>query len=107
MRAQCEALGYVVPVGKAVKNGADPKDVHKLAGVAFDALALLFAERQEQAEKLALKGLEVMPQSTQLHDILARIYLDTRRPALAMPHALEAARLNPDLAVFHAQVAYV
>jgi tetratricopeptide (TPR) repeat protein len=106
-RAQVEALGYVVPHGKAVKNGADPKDVHKLAGVAFDALALMFAKRHEDAEKLALKGLEVMPQSSQLHDILARIYLDTRRPALALPHALEASRLNPELADFHAQVAYV
>ena len=106
-RAQIEALGYVVPNGKVVKNGADPKDVHKLAGVAFDALALLFAERQAEAEQLALKGLEVMPQSTQLHDILARIYLDAHQPALAMPHALEAARLNPGLADFQAQVAYV
>lgn len=106
-RAQVEALGYVVPDGKAVKNGADPKDVHKLAGVAFDALALLFAKRHEDAEKLALKGLEVMPQSSQLHDILARIYLDTRQPALALPHALAAARLNPQLADLHAQVAYI
>jgi arylsulfatase A-like enzyme/Tfp pilus assembly protein PilF len=106
-RAQVEALGYVVPDGRAVKNGADPKDVHKLAGAAFDALALLFAKRHEDAEKLALKGLEVMPQSSQLHDILARIYLDTRRPALALPHALAAARLNPQLADFHAQVAYI
>ena len=106
-RAQIEALGYVVPDGKAVKTGADPKDVHKLAGVAFDALALLFAKRHAQAEKLALKGLEVMPRSSQLHDILARIYLDTHRPALALPHAIEASRLNPAVADFHAQVAYV
>jgi arylsulfatase A-like enzyme/Flp pilus assembly protein TadD len=106
-RAQIEALGYVVPDGKAVKTGADPKDVHKLAGVAFDALALLFANRQEEAEKLALRGLEAMPGSSQLHDILARIYLDMRKPAKALPHALEAARLSPGVADFHAQVAYV
>jgi arylsulfatase A-like enzyme/Tfp pilus assembly protein PilF len=106
-RAQIEALGYVVPTGKAVKTGADPKDVHHLAGVAFDALALMFAKRYEEAEKLALKGLEVMPGSSQLHDILARVYLETRRPALALPHAVEAARLNPQYADFQAQMAYV
>jgi arylsulfatase A-like enzyme/Tfp pilus assembly protein PilF len=106
-RARIEALGYVVPDGKAVKTGADPKDVHRLAGVAFDALALLFAKRHEEAEKLALRGLEVMPGSSQLHDILARIYLDTQKPGLALPHALAAARLNPGVADFHAQVAYV
>jgi choline-sulfatase len=106
-RARIEALGYVVPDGKAVKTGADPKDVHKLAGVAFDSLALLFAKRHADAEKLALRGLEVMPGSSQLHDILARIYLDMRRPAQALPHALEAAKINPGVADFHAQVAYV
>jgi len=106
-RAQIEALGYVVPDGKAVKTGADPKDVHALASVAFDSLALLFAKRHEEAEKLALKGLEVMPGSSQLHDILARVYLAMRRPALALPHAVEAARLNPQYGDFHAQVAYV
>jgi arylsulfatase A-like enzyme/Tfp pilus assembly protein PilF len=106
-RAQIEALGYVVPDGKAVKTGADPKDVHRLAGAAFDALALMFAKRYEESEKLALRALEVMPGSSQLHDILARLYLETRRPAFALPHALEAARLNPQLADFQAQVAYV
>ena len=106
-RAQIEALGYVVPDGRAVKTGADPKDVHKLAGVAFDALALMFAKRFDESEQLAKKGLEVMPGSSQLHDILARLYLETRRPQLALPHAQEASRLNPTFADFHAQVAYV
>jgi choline-sulfatase len=106
-RAQIEALGYVVPDGRVAKTGADPKDVHRLAGVAFDALALLFAKRHEEAEKLALRGLEAMPGSSQLHDILARIYLDMRKPAQALPHALEAAKLNPGVGDFHAQVAYV
>jgi tetratricopeptide (TPR) repeat protein len=48
-----------------------------------------------------------MPGSSQLHDILARVYLETRRPALALPHAVEAARLNPQYADFQAQMAYV
>ncbi len=105
-RAQIEALGYVVPDGNAVATGADPKDVHRLAGVAFDALSLMFAKRYEDSEKLGLSGLEVMPGSSQLHDIMARLYLETRRPAKALPHAKEAVRLNPTVADFHAQFAY-
>jgi choline-sulfatase len=106
-RARIEALGYVVPDGTAVKTGADPKDVHQLANVAFRALALMFEHRYEDGAKLALEGLRVMPGSSQLHDTLARIYLEMQRPDLALPHALEAARLNPQYADFHAQVAYV
>jgi len=106
-RAQIEALGYVVPDGTAVATGADPKDVHRLGGVAFDALSLMFAKRYEDAEKLALRGLEVMPGSSQLHDILARLYIETRQPKEAMPHALAAAQLNPRAADFRAQVAHV
>ncbi len=106
-RAQIEALGYVVPDGKAVATGADPKDVHRLGGVAFEALALLFAKRYEDSEKLALRGLEVIPGSSQLHDILARLYMDTRRPAKALLHALETVRLQPRVADFHAQLAYI
>jgi tetratricopeptide (TPR) repeat protein len=106
-RAQIEALGYVVPDGNAVATGADPKDVHRLAGVAFDTLSLMFAKRYEDSEKLGLRGLEVMPGSSQLHDIMARLYLETRRPAKALHHAREALRLNPSVADFHAQFAYV
>src|SRR5262249_38983202 len=105
-RKRVEALGYVVPDGKAIQTGADPKDVHRYAQGAFDALALLFAKRYEDCEKLSLRGLEVMPGSSQLHDILARLYLETKRPALALPHAKEAARMNPQFADFAAQVAY-
>ena len=106
-RQRIEALGYVVPDGKAVKTGADPKDVHALASLAWDAVALTFEKRHEEAEKLALEGLRRMPDSSQLHDILARLYLETRRPALALPHAMEAARIAPGVADFRAQLAYV
>ncbi len=106
-RAQIEALGYVVPKGEVVRNGADPKDVHRLADVAYRALALLMANRYEHAERLAKVGLEKLPESSQLHDILARVYVETQRPALALPHAREAARLNPHWGDFQAQVAYV
>ena len=105
-RKRIEALGYVVPDGKAVQNGADPKDVIGYSKVAYEALALLFAKRYDEAEKLALKGLEVMPGSSQLNDVLARVYLETRRPALALPHAQVAAQRNPHFADFAAQVAY-
>jgi arylsulfatase A-like enzyme/Flp pilus assembly protein TadD len=106
-RAQIEALGYVVPKGEVVRNGADPKDVHRLADVAYRALALLMAKRHEEAERLAKAGLEKLPESSQLHDILARVYIATQRPSLALPHALEASRLNPHWGDFEAQVAYV
>jgi len=106
-RAQIEALGYVVPKGEVVRNGADPKDVHRLADIAYQALALLMAKRYEEGEQLAKAGLSKLPGSSQLHDILARIYLETRKPEQALPHALEAARLNPHWGDFQAQVAYV
>jgi tetratricopeptide (TPR) repeat protein len=105
-RAQIEALGYVVPKGQALKNGADPKDVHRLADVAYRALALLLAKKYEAAERLAQAGLAKLPDSSQLHDILARTYLETQRPQQALPHALEAARLNPHWGDFQAQAAY-
>ena len=106
-RAQIEALGYVVPKGQALKNGADPKDVHRLADVAYRALALLLAREYDAAERLAQAGLAKLPDSSQLHDILARTYLETQRPEQALPHALEAARLNPHWGDFQAQAAYV
>jgi arylsulfatase A-like enzyme/tetratricopeptide (TPR) repeat protein len=106
-RAQIEALGYVVPKGQALKNGADPKDVHRLADVAYRALALLLAKKYDAAERLAQAGLAKLPESSQLHDILARTYLETQRPEQALPHALEAARLNPHWGDFQAQAAYV
>ena len=103
-RERVEALGYVVPDGSAVKTGADPKDVHQLADLAWDVLALAFEKKSDEAERLALEGLRRMPESSRLHDVLARIYLDTRRPALALPHAQAAARIAPGVADFHAQV---
>ncbi|MEN8160561.1 MAG: sulfatase-like hydrolase/transferase [Myxococcota bacterium] len=106
-RAQIEALGYVVPKGEVVRNGADPKDVHRLADLAYRALALLMAERHEEAERLAKAGLVRLPESSQLHDILARVYIQKQQPEAALPHALEAARLNPHWGDFQAQVAYV
>jgi arylsulfatase A-like enzyme/tetratricopeptide (TPR) repeat protein len=105
-RAQIEALGYVVPKGAVVANGADPKDVHRLADLWYDSLALLFTKKYEQAERAAQGGLVKLPQSSQLQDVLARVYLETGRPGQALPHALEAARLNPEWADYQAQVAY-
>ena len=105
-RARIEVLGYVVPKGAVVANGADPKDVHRLADLWYEALALLFTKKYEQAERVALDGLVKLPQSSQLQDVLARVYLETRRPDRALPYALEAARLNPEWADFQAQVAY-
>jgi arylsulfatase A-like enzyme/tetratricopeptide (TPR) repeat protein len=105
-RAGIEALGYVVPDGKVVKTGADPKDVHQLAGIGNNALALLIAKQYDEAEKTARDGLRVLPNSSQLHDVLARAYLETSRPTLALPHAKAAARLSPSVADYHAQLGY-
>jgi arylsulfatase A-like enzyme/Flp pilus assembly protein TadD len=106
-RARIEALGYVVPKGVAAKNGADPKDVHRTADIASRSLALLFARRYAEAERLARAGLEKLPDSSQLHDTIARIYTETQRPQQALPHALAAARSNPHWGDFQAHVAYV
>jgi tetratricopeptide (TPR) repeat protein len=106
-RARIEALGYVVPKGDVVKTNADPKDVHRLAGYWYEALGALMSNEYERAEKIALQGLEKLPQSSQLHDVIARLYIETRRPQLALPHALEAARLNPGWSDYQAQAAFV
>lgn len=106
-RAQVEALGYVVPKGAAVANGADPKDVHLLADVAYRALGLLLSKQYDEAERTAQAGLVQLPASSQLHDTLARVYIETHRPQQALSHALEAARLNPQWGDFQAQAAYV
>jgi arylsulfatase A-like enzyme/Flp pilus assembly protein TadD len=107
MRSRIEALGYVVPKGDVVKTNADPKDVHRLAGYWYEALGALMSKEYERAEKIALQGLEKLPQSSQLHDVIARLYIETRRPQLALPHALEAARLNPGWSDYQAQVGFV
>jgi arylsulfatase A-like enzyme/Flp pilus assembly protein TadD len=106
-RAAIEALGYVVPQGEVVKNGADPKDVHQLADIAYSALALLFEKQYEECERVAKLGLARIPGSSQLHDILARLYIETRQLEPALAHASEAARLRPHWGDFQAQVAYV
>ena len=103
-RAQIEALGYVVPVGQVEGNGADPKDVHTLAAGMFDAMALYQARRYADAERLSLAMLERLPHSHQLHDILARTYIETGRPDKALPYAREVARLVPDWTEGHGLV---
>jgi len=106
-RAEIEALGYVVPKGQAVTTGADPKDVHDLADIGYRALAYLVTKQYAACEKEAKAGLERMPDSAQLHDVMARLYIETRKLEPALYHAREAARLNPHWGDFQAQVAYV
>jgi tetratricopeptide (TPR) repeat protein len=43
-----------------------------------------------------------MPESSRAHELLACVYLATRRPAQALPHFEAAARLVPGSARFHA-----
>ena len=86
-RAKVEALGYVVPDGKAVKTGADPKDVHQLAGIGNDALALLLAARYDEVEKVALKGPRGSPEQQP-----APRRPDARLPRDVPPGARAAAR---------------
>ncbi len=106
-RAAIEALGYVVPTGQAADTGQDPKDVHQFAGLGHAAMGHLFAGRLDLAERVARRGLEAMPQSGALHDILAHIHMAASEPSKALPHAIEAARLHPHWADFHAQLATV
>jgi choline-sulfatase len=106
-RARIEALGYVVPTGEVVRNGADPKDVHRYADLWYEALGLFYEKKYEQAERRARGGLDKLPHSSQLHDVLACVYVETRRPQLALPHAVEAARLSPNWADYQAKLAYV
>ncbi len=105
-RAQVEALGYLVPTAGAAAQGSgeDPKDVHRSAAIAYEALAAYFAGDAAGAERLAHETLEKMPNSVRAHEILARLYLQYSRPAEALPHALAAARLQPEFADYQATV---
>ncbi len=105
-RAQVEALGYLVPTPGAAAQGSgeDPKDVHRSAAIAYEALGAYFAGDAVGAERLAKETLERMPNSVRAHEILARLYLQYSRPADALPHAKAAARLQPQFADYQATV---
>jgi choline-sulfatase len=106
-RARIEALGYVVSSRAVEKTGDDPKDVHHYADLWYEALGLYFEKKYDRAEEIALRALEKLPHSSQLHDVLARVYVETGRPELALKHAVEATRLNSGWADYQAQVAFV
>jgi arylsulfatase A-like enzyme/tetratricopeptide (TPR) repeat protein len=106
-RARIESLGYVVPRGEVAGNGADPKDVHALGELVVEVMELDATGRLAEARSLALRGLEEMPDSASLNDLMARLAVRERRFADALPYAERAAALQPDGPELHAQLGYV
>ena len=99
-RAQMEALGYVVPAPSAAAagGGEHPRDMLPNVALFTEALGAFNQREFEAAERYARAALERMPNSARAHELLSRLAVIAGRPRDGLPHALEAARLNP----FHA-----
>ncbi len=83
----------------------DPKDGLPLLESYVIADAEYSLGRLEQAEARATSLLSELPESPQLHDLLARIYIDRGRPDLATKHAETAVRLLPEAGRHHDRLA--
>jgi arylsulfatase A-like enzyme/tetratricopeptide (TPR) repeat protein len=106
-RARIEALGYAIPGAGAPAGdlaGADPKDVHRQARLGVEALSAYFEKRYADTERIALAGLQAMPRSVQLNEILARLYLETGRWPQAIPYAEATVRYLPSWPGHHVQL---
>ncbi|MCP3984694.1 MAG: sulfatase-like hydrolase/transferase [bacterium] len=106
-RAQIEALGYVVPGPAVEQTGADPKDAVRFAGYGFKALGLFFEEKYDEARSVAETGLEYVPNSAMLNDVLARVHFHQNDLTEARRYAERAVELNPHSAEFHAHAAFL
>jgi tetratricopeptide (TPR) repeat protein len=103
-RAQLEALGYAVPEVPVPATGRDPKDGLRFVEPYLEARSRFFAGDLAGAESLATSLLGELAASPKLHDLLARIHGATSRPATALEHASEAARLLPGSATLQAHL---
>ncbi len=100
-REQLSALGYALAEGPVPQNGMDPKDGLRLVEPFVIADAEYSLGHLEKAEKRARELLSELPDSPQLHDLLARIYIDQRNLDLAVAHAETAVRLLPAAGRYH------
>ena len=100
-REQLSALGYTLAEGPVSLNGMDPKDGLRLVEPFVIADAEYSLGHLDKAEKRARELLSELPDSPQLHDLLARIYIDKGSLDLAIAHAETAVRLLPAAGRYH------
>jgi len=100
-REQLRALGYTLAEGPMPANRMDPKDGLRLLEPFVIADAEYSLGHLEEAERHATQLLSELPESPQIHDLLARIYIDMGKPALAVAHAETAVRLLPAAGKYH------
>ena len=104
---QLHALGYSLAEGPVAVNRMDPKDGLPLVEAYVRADAEYSLGHLEEAEARARELLSRLPESPQLHDLLARIYIDERKPDLALLHAETAVRLLPAAGRYHDRLGLV
>jgi tetratricopeptide (TPR) repeat protein len=94
-REQLRALGYAAAEGPVPESRMDPKDGLLLLESYVIANAEYSLGQLAQAEARATRLLSEIPESPQLHDLLARIHMDSGNFTLAAAHAETAVRLMP------------
>jgi tetratricopeptide (TPR) repeat protein len=100
-REQLRALGYTLAEGPVPANRMDPKDGLRLVEPFVIADAEYALGNLEVAETRARQLLSELPKSPQVHDLLARIYIDQGKVGLAVAHAETAVRLLPAAGRYH------
>jgi arylsulfatase A-like enzyme/Flp pilus assembly protein TadD len=106
LRAQIEALGYVVPRGEDAP-AAEPVDIRAVASIYSEMLERYARGDAAGAERIARDLVARIPTSVRAHEFLAHLYLERGRPADALPHALATTRLQPEVANYHAMLGAV
>jgi arylsulfatase A-like enzyme/Flp pilus assembly protein TadD len=106
-REQLRALGYAPAEGPVPETGTDPKDGLPLLEAYVIAAGEYSLGRLDQAEARATRLLPELPRSPQLHDLLARIYMDQGDLELAIHHAETAVRLVPEAGRHHDRLGLV
>ncbi len=106
-REQLRALGYTLAEGPVPANRIDPKDGLRLVEPFVIADAEYSLGHLEKAEARARQLLAELPESPQIHDLLARIYMDQGSLDLAVAHAETAVRLLPAAGKYHDRLGLV
>jgi arylsulfatase A-like enzyme/Tfp pilus assembly protein PilF len=106
-REQLRALGYALAEGPVPATRMDPKDGLPLAESYVIADAEYSLGRLDDAEARATQLLAKLPESPQIHDLLARIHMDQGNLDLAVAHAETAVRLLPVAGRYHDRLGLV
>ncbi len=87
------ALGYALPSEPVAQSGLDPKDGLLALPALWAATRAYAKDDLARAEQLLLRFLAEMPTSSRGHELLAAVYVSTRRLPEAVFHLEAAARL--------------